>query len=172
MKAVSVAVTMSCVMSLCGQHGAAAAAGQPCAPVAHSRLEALLPVLPKFVRQQPRGETDPAEAVSRTTVDYDGGVPRISIELMDSCGNPDMLAQLREFLSQGAPATAGTVMRSLAIHGFPAFEEWTQESGHGEVHVLVGDRFMVKVTGDVVPSLVMVEDAAKAIPLPRLATLR
>jgi hypothetical protein len=91
---------------------------------------------------------------------------------MDSCRNPDMLSQLREFLAQGPPATAGTVMRTLPIRGFPAYTEWTQESQHGEVHVLVADRFMVKVTGGLVQSLAVVEGAATAIDLQRLAALK
>ena len=141
-------------------------------PVLHSQLEALLPALPGFARNRPVGETDNLEAVSRTTVDYEAGAAVVSIELMDSCRNPDMLSQLREFLAQGPPATAGTVMRSVPIKGFPAYEEWTQESRHGEVHVLVADRFMVKVTGDLVESRAVVEGAAKAIDLQRLAALK
>ena len=51
-------------------------------------------------------------AVSRTTVDYEAaaGDAVVSIELMDSCRNPDMLSQLKEFLTTGAPSTAGTVL--------------------------------------------------------------
>ena len=166
------AVAMACAMLLCGQLSAEAEADQACRPVFHSQLEALLPVLPGFVRNRPKGETDNLEAVSRTTVDYEARAAVISIELMDSCRNPDMLSQLREFLAQGPPATAGTVMRSLPILGFPAYEEWTQESQHGEVHVLVADRFMVKVTGALVESLAVIEGAAKAIDLQRLAALK
>ena len=166
------AVAMACAVVLCSQPGAAAGAGQACRPVSHSQLEALLPVLPGFARNRPTGETDNLEAVSRTTVDYEARAAVIGIELMDSCRNPDMLSQLREFLAQGPPATSGTVMRSLPIRGFPAYTEWTQESQHGEVHVLVADRFMVKVTGGLVDSLAVVEGAATAIDLQRLAALK
>ena len=169
-------LAVSCAVLLCGQASRAAGASQQpaCMPVLHSRLEALLPALPGFGRKQPVGDTDPLEAVSRTTVDYEAstGAAVISIELMDSCGNPDMLSQLREFLQQGAPATRGTVMRSLPIQGFPAYEEWTQESQHGEVHVLVADRFMVKVTGSLVESRAVVEGAAQKIDVKSLAALR
>ncbi len=165
-------VAMACVVVLCGQAGATAGSRQACQPVFHSQLEALLPVLAGFARNRPKGETDNLEAVSRTTVDYEAGAAVVSIELMDSCRNPDMLSQLREFLAQGPPATAGTVMRSVPVLGFPAYEEWTQESRHGEMHVLVAERFMVKVTGDLVESRAVVEGAAKAIDLPRLAALK
>ena len=140
----------------------------------HSQLEALLPVMPGFSRGTPNGETDNQEAVSRTTVDYEdraGGAAVISVELMDSCRNPNMLSQIREFLKTGPPATRGTVFRSVAIHGFPAYEEWTAESQHTEIHVLVAERFMVKVTGELV-NLGPVQNAAQAIDLKKLAALQ
>jgi hypothetical protein len=154
--------------------GPAVATAQPCQPVAHGRLEALLPTLTDFARQPPNGDTDGRNAVSRTTVDYERAVSgaRVSIELIDTCRNPDMLALLREVLATGPPATQGTVFRSLAVHGFPAYEEWTAESKQGEVHVLVADRFTVKVTGELVESQAVVENAAKAIPLDKLAALK
>jgi hypothetical protein len=148
------------------------AEAQTCRAVRHPQLEALLPQLPGFARDQPVGETDDDEAVARTTVDYEAGAARISIELMDSCRNPHMLSQLRETLKQGTPATPGTTMRSLTVHGFPAYEEWTAESRYGEVHVLVAERYMVKVTGEIVADLATIERAAQAIPLQTLAALK
>lgn len=167
-------VVACAVLLTCHVNVIAVAAAQPCRAVRHPQLEALLPVLAGFGRNRPAGETDDDEAVSRTTVDYEaaGGAARISVELMDSCRNRDMLSQLREFLAAGPPATRGTTMLSLPIHGFPAYEEWTAESQHGEVHVLVADRFMVKVTGDLVESLKVIEGAAEAIDLPKLAALK
>jgi hypothetical protein len=152
-----------------------AAAAQPCQPVPHGRLEALLPpALAGLGRNPPNGETDPSDAVSRTTVDYEDrtGGARISIELIDTCRNPDILSPFKETLAAGPPPTPGTVFRSLAVHGFPAYEEWTAESKQGEVHVLVADRFTVKVTGELVESRGVVENAAKAIPLDKLAALK
>jgi hypothetical protein len=166
-------VVLACAgLLMCHVSVAATELAQACRAVRHPQLEALLPNLPDFVRDMPVSETDDVEAVSRTTVDYEAGIARISIELMDSCRNPDMLSQLREFRATGAPASLGTTMRSVAIRGFPAYEEWTAESRHGEVHVLVADRFMVKVTGDSVASLAALEAAAQAIELQRLAALK
>jgi hypothetical protein len=83
-----------------------------------------------------------------------------------------MLSELRETLKQVTPATPGTTMRSLTVHGFPAYEEWTAESRYGEVHVLVAERFMVKVTGEIVADRATVERAAQAIPLQKPAALK
>ena len=147
------------------------AGGQSCQAVAHPRLEALLPVIPGFSRGKAVGETDSGNAVSRTTVDYESGSATISVELMDTCGNRDMLSQLREWLQKGAPATAGTTQRTYAIKGFPAYEEWTAVSQHSEIHILVADRFTVKVTGGLV-DLPPVQNAAQAIDLQKIAALK
>jgi hypothetical protein len=82
-----------------------------------------------------------------------------------------MLSQLREYLKAGPPPTPGTTFRSVPVRGFPAYEEWTAESQHTEIHVLVADRFMVKVTGDLV-NLPPVQSAAQTIDLQKLATLK
>jgi hypothetical protein len=150
-----------------------AALAQACRAVPHQQLEALLPVLTEFRRGTPKGETDNKEAISRTTVDYErpSGAGVISVELMDSCRNPHMLSQIREFLKTGPPQTRGTVFRSVPVHGFPAYEEWTAVSQHTEIHILVADRFMVKVTGDLV-NLGPVQNAAQAIELKKLAALK
>src|SRR4051812_37432377 len=87
-------VFVTCAMLLLSA-GSRAADAQSCQAVAHSRLEALLPVVPGFTRGTPVGETDSASAVSRTTVDYESGAATISVELMDSCGNRVMLSQIR-----------------------------------------------------------------------------
>ena len=166
---------VACAVLLVVDVNGVAEAGQACRPVSHAQLESLLPVLPGFGRQRPVGETDNLETVSRTTVDYEEQANQaavISIELMDSCRRPEMLMQLREFLTTGAPASRGTTQRSIPIRGFPGYEEWTAESQHGEVHVLVADRFMVKVTGSLVASLAVIEGAATAIDLQALAALK
>jgi len=153
--------------------GAKPGSAQPCRPVnASSQLEALLPTLAGFTRGKPTSETDLQEAVGRTTVDYEAqSGATISVELMDSCRNPNMLAQFREYLKTGPPPLPITTYRSVPVRGFPAYEEWTAISKHAEIHVLVADRFMVKVTGDLA-ELATVQAAAAAIDLPKLATLR
>jgi hypothetical protein len=164
------AIAIACgVLLLLGRANGAAA--QNCRAVPHPQLEVLLPVLTGFSRGMPVGETDNQEAVSRTTVDYEARAAVISVELMDTCRNTDMLSQFREVLKKGPPRLPGTTVRTLQIRGFPAYEEWTAESQHSEIHILVADRFTVKVTGDLV-NLPPVQGAAQAIDLQKLAALR
>ena len=150
---------------------AAADAAQACRAVRHPQLEALLPVIPGFIRDTPVGETDDDEAVARTTVDYEAGAAVISVEFMDTCGNVHMLSQLREWLMGGYVQTPGTIFTLSKIRDYLAYEEWTAESLHSEVHVLVADRFTVKVTGDGI-DLSKVQTATQSIDLAKLAALR
>ena len=144
---------------------------QACRVVPGQTLETYYPVMPGWERGEPKTETDTQESVSRTTVDFDRGVSTISVELMDSCRNPDVLAMMTESLKQPPPSTPDTVVRLLTINGFPGYEEWTNESGHGEVHVVVAGRFMVKVTAS--PSdRTTLENAATLIPMQKLAALK
>jgi hypothetical protein len=153
----------------------AAAAGtafaQACRPVPGNDLEKFYPAMPGWTRGEPKSETDPQEAVSRTTVDFDRATETISVELMDSCRNADVLRLMRDTLKTMPPATAGTVQRYTTVNGFPAYEEFTAESGHGEIHVLVADRFLVKVTAET-SNLPTLRNAAQLVKMAGLAALR
>ena len=144
---------------------------QACRVVPGQTLETFYPVMPGWQRGQPKSETDTQESVSRTTVDFDRGVSTISVEIMDSCRNPDVLLLLMESLKQLPPATRGTVVRHVTINGFPGYEEWTAEAGNGEVHVLVAGRFMVKVTASTT-DLPTMQDAARVMPMQKLAAIK
>ena len=144
---------------------------QTCQVVSGQTLETFYPVMPGWKREQPKSETDTQESVSRTTVDFERQVSTISVEIMDSCRNPDVLLLLMDSLKQLPPATRGTVVRHVTINGFPGYEEWTAEAGNGEVHVLVAGRFMVKVTASTT-DLPTLENAARSIPMQKLAAMK
>jgi hypothetical protein len=147
------------------------ASAQTCRPVPGNNLEKFYPVMQGWTRGMPMSETDSGEAASRTTVDCDRATETISVELMDSCRNADVLQLIRETLKTMPPATRGTVQRHTTVNGFPAYEEFTAESGHGEIHVLVADRFMVKVTAES-SNLPTLQNAARLVPMAGLAALR
>ena len=147
------------------------AEAQACQPVPGNNLEKFYPVMPGWTRGTPQSETDRSESVSRTTVDFDRKTETISVELMDSCRSADVLMLIREVLKTLPPATRGTTQRHTTVNGFPAYEEFTAQSGHGEIHVLVADRFMVKVTADS-SDLGALQNAARLVPMSALAALR
>ena len=144
---------------------------QACRVVPGQTLETFYPVMPGWERGAPKTETDTQESVSRTTVDFDRGVSTISVEIMDSCRNPDVLLLMMDSLKQLPPASTGTVVRHVTVNGFPGYEEWTAEAGNGEVHVLVAGRFMVKVTAST-SDLPTMENAARLIPMQKLAAMK
>ena len=144
---------------------------QACRPVPGTTLEQFYPVMPGWTRGTPQSETDAQEAVSRTTVDFDRSTETIGVELMDSCRNAYVLLMIREALKQFPPGTPGTTQRHTTVNGYPAYEEFTAESGHGELHVLVADRFMVKVTAGS-SNLLTLQNATRLIPMQKLAAAR
>ena len=146
-------------------------AAQACQPVPGNNLEKFYPVMPGWTRGTPQSETDLSESVSRTTVDFDRKTETISVELMDSCRSADVLLLIRETLKTLPPATRGTTQRHTTVNGFPAYEEFTAQSGQGEIHVLVADRFMVKVTADL-SDLGTLQNAARLVPMSALAAAR
>lgn len=148
-----------------------AVTGQQCQPVPGTTLEQFYPPMPGWTRGTPSSETDTAEAVSRTTVDFDRDVSTISVELMDSCGDADVLRLIRDSLKQLPPGAPGTIQRHATVNGFPAYEEFTAESGHGEIHVLVADRFMVKVTAET-SDLTTLQNVARLVPMQKLAAAK
>jgi hypothetical protein len=148
-----------------------AVVAQPCRPVPGTTLEQFYPVMAGWMRGKPSSETDAQESVSRTTVDFDRKLETISVELMDSCRNPYVLQIVRDLMKQMPPATSGTTQRYTVVNGFPAYEEFTAVSGHGEIHVLVADRFMIKVTSET-SNLPTLQNAARLIPMQKLALMK
>lgn len=150
-----------------------AAAAQACRPVPGNNLEKFYPMMPGWTRGAPKSETDLDEMVSRTTVDFDRRTETISVELMDSCRRPEVLQLIRQVLETMPPATRGTMQRYGTVNGYRSYEEFTAESGHGEIHVLVNERFMVKVTGDgPAMDLPTLQTAAQQVPMAGLAALK
>lgn len=169
--AAALSIAVSPATAARGAGADAMTAAQTCQPVPGTTLEQYYPVMPGWKRGKPQSETDPAESVSRTTVDFDRDTETISVELMDSCRNPYVLQMIREALKKFPPGTQGTTQRHTTVNGFPAYEEFTAESGHGEIHVLVADRFMVKVTAGT-STLPTLQNAANQVPMQKLAVAK
>jgi hypothetical protein len=152
-------------------HPVSAERRQSCRSVPGTQLEQFYPLLPGWQRGTPSSETDTTENVSRATVDFDRGVETISVEIMDSCRNADVLMLIREALKEFPPGGPGTTQQHTTVNTFPAYEEFTAASGHGEIHVMVAERFMIKVTADT-STLPTLRNATALIPLAALAALR
>jgi hypothetical protein len=145
-------------------------ASQSCQLVSGPKLEEFYPVMPGWERSTPVTEDD-VDGVTRTTADFDRGESTISVELMDTCRGEDLLLLMRETLKELPPGGSGTTQRHTKVNNFPAYEEFTAESGHGEIHVLVAERFLVKVTADS-SDLPTLQNAARLIRMKDLAAIR
>ena len=85
----------------------------------------------------------------------------------------EVLQLARELLKTMPPATRGTVQHYTTVNGIRAYEEFTAESGHGEIHLLVNERFRVKVNGDgPARDLPTLQNAAQQVPTAGLAALK
>lgn len=174
----------SCVLVLT----AAACGGEEATPapsvkvIPHEQLLALLPDLPGWTKgATPQGTTDPAEAVSRVQVDYEPSgadkASRLSIEIMDTTMNANILGPLRTSLKAKGSVTTGTSSVPITttvteVGGFPAVTEWTPEAKNGTLTVLVADRFTVGLTGNYISGTEQLRAVAAAMDLKKLAALK
>jgi hypothetical protein len=155
----------------------ASAPASPLRAVPHEKLAELLPILSGWTRESdPRGDTDAAANVSRVHVDYqqDGGTGGIGVEIMDVASNLNMIGPLKALLKSTAAKTDanGTTQKVITVGGHIATEEWTPEAGNGTVSVLVGDRFVVTVTGATVANVGVIHKVIESIDVNKIAALK
>jgi hypothetical protein len=150
-----------------GHQSRSAATAVPC-----GSLSSFLPALKDWVRGDI--QCNPTrDHVSRVQVDYERGISGLSIELIDSAHSANVQAPLAELIkAKHSELRPDGYTRPTTVEGFPGIEEWTPEAGNGEIHLLVGDRYMVKVRGDSVPDVDTIRSATMQIALRRLAALR
>lgn len=188
MRRAAIGLTCCLFAAACGSNADSSATGQPAngsqpsssagqsgsiALVPAPRLKPFLPDLTGWKKGNVNEETDASEHVSRVQVDYEKGVSGLSIELMDSSKNPNVMAPMTDMLKANQTETRSDgFTRPATIDGFPGIEEWTSGVNNGTVHVLVADRYMVKVTGDSVENLDTIVNAARAMKLANLAALK
>lgn len=150
--------------------------------VPHEKLLELLPTIPGWTRDTPQGETDDAEGVSRVQVGYDQdeGIGSLSIEIMDTTGNADMLEPLQVFIKanreeKSGDPTAPVFVTPAQVAGFPARQEWQpyQNANNGTLGILVAGRFTVGITGNSLSGgAEVMKRTAEAIDLKKLAALK
>jgi hypothetical protein len=155
-----------------GGGSASGGSGAPTAAVAvvpHEKLAEFLPDLPGWTREEPQGETEVADGMSRVHVGYSRDVSAIEIQLGDLAGNDALrkagLAQENEEIRAGRRTRT-------TVAGLAGTQEWDETTKYGSVFVTVAGRFDVSVTGTRVESLEVVRKVVEAIDLRKLATLK
>jgi hypothetical protein len=163
-----------------GSDGQRPASGLKVVP--HETLLGFLPVLPDWSQErQPQGDTDTAVGYSRVQVDYTlkGGISGISVEIVDTTMNPDILKPLVDFIKAnreeriGDP-TAPVFVTPIAVAGFPGRQEWQphENANNGSLSLLLADRFTVGITGNSLKDADVMKWAAESIDLKKLAALK
>lgn len=153
------------------------AGGARVEPVNFRDLKALLPEsLPGFKRTSATGEKAGAMGVvmSQANADYSGdGDAHLSIKMTDigSMTGPLALGLAGWASAEIDRETETGYEKSTVIGGNKAFEKYDNRSKHGEVNVIVGNRFIVEVKG----RDVKIDDLKAAVgklDLGKLATLK
>lgn len=154
-----------------------AASGQSPAPttIPHETLKPFLPTLPGWTRGEISGETTNAMgiSISRVEANYEKGSANMSYEIMDSSLNPTITMPFQMAAKMGMVEQTGDgYTKGVMFSGFPAIETWSPSSKSGELGLLVGGRFLVKVNGNSVESIDVIRNAINAVDLKKLAALK
>ncbi|HYN05840.1 MAG TPA: hypothetical protein VES67_00480 [Vicinamibacterales bacterium] len=143
--------------------------------VPHETLRGFLPELPGWKRGEINGETsnEMGISISRVQADYDKGEMTLSFEIMDSSLNQMLTSAFLMAAKTGVvEQTSVGYTKGTTVAGFPAVESWTPAAKNGELGLLVGGRYLVKVSGSTVPDVETIRKAVEAIDLKKLAALK
>lgn len=151
------------------------ASGQKAAePVKLQDLLGMLPQLDGWEQQKPEGErmTSPFPTANAKAT-YIGPDASVDIEIVDSAFNQLLLAPVSMFLTAGYSKESTTgYEKSTTVNGQPGWERWDSEIKAGELHALVGKRFLVSIEGDGIASVQVLKDIASKMDFNRLASLK
>lgn len=136
-------------------------------------LKTLLPTVSGWTQSDAHGDevTTPI-AYSRAEAQYRKGDSTVRLEIMDSAMSQVMLAPLSMFLASGySERSDNGFKRATKIGEHPAMEEWDNSARGGDVTTVVGNRFIVKASGNQVDDLAVIRQVVEAIDLSKLAAL-
>lgn len=143
-------------------------------PVPLQDLLETLPLLDGWEQLKPEGErmTSPFPTAN-AKASYIKPDANLDIEVVDSAFNQLLLAPVSVFLSAGysKESTSG-YEKSTTVNGHPGWERWDSEINAGELHALVGKRFLVSIEGDNIENVQVLKDIATKIDFNRLASLK
>jgi len=108
-----------------------------------------------------------AVMVSEARVSFKAGDQTLEVIIMDFLGKtiPFLTGQQLQMES-----TEETV-RTIEVQGFKAFETFRHQDKQGELNISVADRFWVKIDGEGIDNLEVLQNVAQQMELKKLATL-
>ncbi|MGQ0735999.1 MAG: hypothetical protein ACT4QD_20390 [Acidobacteriota bacterium] len=148
--------------------------GKPVTPVSFRDLQALLPEVSGWQRDEPRGErmTSPVP-FSQTEATYTMGDSTVQLKIVDSGFSQFLIAPWSMFLAAGYEKESSSgYEKSVNLGGNPGFERWDSADKSGELNLVVGKRFLVTIDGSGITDTKILQEFASKIDTTRLAALK
>ena len=156
--------------------GAATGGGnaKPVDPVNFRDLQALLPDMRGWDKGQLAGQraTSPV-AHSMAEATYTRGDANVEAKIVDSGFNQLLLAGVSMYLRGGFERETVTgYEKSVEVDKHPGWEKWDRGSKRGELHLLVGKRFLVSFEGSQLDDTKPLHELADKMDMGKLASLK
>ena len=144
--------------------------GKPVETVSTDVLKGALPTISGFEMGTPKSEkmTSPFP-ISSTEVKYNKGDSDINVKIVDAAAASLLMAPWKMMLATGySKETDDGYEKATTLNGNPAWEKWDKGRKHGEIGMLVNNRFMVSVEGDNLANINQLHDVASKIDASKL----
>jgi hypothetical protein len=165
---------MAQMMQGLSQMGQAANNGQPVQVVDYEKLKELVPELSGWERSKVKGEQQSmgAFSVSKAEADYKKGDASIDFDITDTTSVSMLLAPFMMVGANFSERSDEGYKKGINLNGMTGFEEWRKDGGHGEVHLLVANRYIVSANGRGLDSPDVARQLVQAVNLQKLAALK
>ncbi|MCC7008093.1 MAG: hypothetical protein IT184_04705 [Acidobacteria bacterium] len=137
-------------------------------------LKGLLPDLSGWERSGAKGQqVSMGISLSSAEAHYAKGDASMKLEIIDTNFSQMVLAPFMMFARAGYEEKSDDgYKKGMTLGGYPGFESWEKGNRDAEVHLLVGDRFMVNVEANGVDNAEPARALAQAVNLSKLAGLK
>jgi len=147
--------------------------GKPIQLIEFEKLIALLPVVPGWDQDKPRGEEQTQFLkMSDASAQYTKGDFHVKVTITDAALNPGMMSFMSMGMAMSNERTSTGFKRSTNYSGQPAVEEWNSESKEAKVTILVNKRFMVSAEGNGMDGFDVIKEVADKIDVGKIASLK
>lgn len=142
--------------------------------VDYELLKSLLPELGGWERSGAKGQQmTMGISVSTAEAHYKKGDASMKLEITDTSFSQMMLAPFMMFARAGYEEKSDDgYKKGITLAGYPGFETWEKGNKDAEIHLLVGERFLVGVEASGVDNPESARALAQAVNLSKLASLK
>jgi len=144
--------------------------GKPIETVSVDVLKSALPAISGYEMGTPKSERMTAPfPIAQTEAKYKKGDSDIDVKIVDAAAAQLLMAPWKMMLATGySKETDDGYEKATTLSGNPAWEKWDKSSKHGEIGMLVNNRFMVSVEGDNLANINQLHDVAAKIDASKL----